>query len=418
MEAVSARASVEVRHLRSYVITEAFESVNVAWSEENSEAQIVWWDGLPVPEEFAQHKVSQKVNKIPFMDILCYKSTLFQALNQMQTLYPGLYKFFPKTLMLPHQFSEFHKEHVRLSGKFEGLTWILKPHSGCCGSGIRLVMNPFDIVNESSPAVIQQYVTPYLINGYKFDFRFYILIADLLPLTVFVYSEGIARFCTQFYSKPTKSNLRRRFAHLTNTAVNVENIAGRGLDFTRKATDVIAEINSGDLWQKIKNVCALTIQALYPQMVSNCNNVSSRKSAKVGAPIDPLHRHFHILGIDIIIDQMGEPMVLELNDRPSMKVTFPFEHGLKKGLIRDALEIVMSDCFNRSEGNKWERVLPMDESDPLQKAMRAIQQRTFNVFGPKLQSNILTGSSRSIVYPKPTPDKMKILFKHSRYPTQ
>lgn len=368
---------------------------------------------MPPPEEFTNHGPSQRINKIPNMEVMCFKSTFFQALNQMQTLFPSYYHFYPKTFMLPHQFTEFQKEHVRLSGKYGQLTWILKPQSGCCGCGIRLVQNPFDIVNESAPAVIQQYVSPYLINGFKFDFRFYLLITDLQPLTVFIYKEGIARFCTKKYRRPTKSNLKEKFCHITNTAINVENDDSQNTDFTRPASEVIKEIETDDLWERIKNISVLTIIALYPQIMSNVTRVNPNKG-KGG--IDPLHRYFHILGIDVMITENGDPCVLELNDRPSMKVTFPFEEDLKKNLVIDTLNLVKVDGGTAPEvpGSGWQKILPVDDNNGLSKVMRAMQKRSFNVFGPKGSISSLTGSSKQIIYPKPIPDKMRLLMRSYR----
>jgi hypothetical protein len=267
--------TIEVRRLRCSVITDAFTALGVAYSEENPNAQLIWWDGLPTVDPTV-YRASQKVNSIPNMDRLCYKSTFFQALNQMQTLFPVYYHFFPRTLMLPHQFNQFQKEHVRLSGKVDRLTWILKPENGCCGLGIRLIQEPFDIVADSSPAVVQQYIPPYLIDGFKFDFRFYLLITDLQPLTLFIYREGIARFCTKKYRSPTRHNLSERFCHITNTAINVENLVPENENFTRPASEVLGGIDSEDLWQSIKTVSVLTILAVYPQIIQNVATPSQR----------------------------------------------------------------------------------------------------------------------------------------------
>jgi hypothetical protein len=394
--------TIEVRRLKCTVITEAFAELGFVYSEENPNAQLVWWDGLPTVDP-TSYRASQKVNSIPNMDRLCYKSTLFQALNQMQTLFPTYYHFFPRTLMLPHQFNQFQREHVRLSGKVDRLTWIIKPENRCCGVGIRLIQQPFDIVAESSPAVVQQYVAPYLIDGFKFDFRFYLLITDLQPLTLFIYREGIARFCTRKYHPPTRHNLSERFCHITNTAVNVENLVPQNENFTRPAREVIGAIYSEDLWQTIKIVSILTILALYPQIVQSVSDCPARKS---GNTFDQLHRYFHILGIDILINEHGEPIVLELNDRPSMKVTFPFEHDLKKGLIVDTLKIICGAKCDSTD--RWDKLLPIDEHHCLYRVLRTIQQRSLNVFGPRTP---LQTPAKPIVYPKPAPARTKMIFR-------
>ena len=406
---MSCGTQVEFRRLKSPVVVDAICALGMRESEEPDQAQVVWWDGLPPPEEFLTHKPTQRMNKIPNMDMLCYKSTLFVALNQMRILYPSHYQFFPRTLMLPHQFNEFQREHMRMRCKCENLTWILKPQSGCCGAGIRLIQNPMDIAYDTTSAVIQQYIDPYLLNGFKFDFRFYLLITDLQPLTVFMFKEGIARFCTKKYRRPTRANLKEKFCHITNTAINVENKSSENANFTKPASEVLAQLKIPDLWQRIKNISMLTISAIYPQMVAAVAQVQQKN----GGGIDPMHRFFHIIGIDILITESGEPFVLELNDRPSMKVTFPFERGLKKALVMDALKLVSLDGGTAPEtpGSGWEKIAPVDERNGLTKVMRTMKQRSLNVLGPRRSMPNLVAASKSIVYPKPVPDKTKVMMR-------
>ena len=63
---------------------------------------------------------------------------------------------------------------------------------------------------------------PYLIDGYKFDLRIYVLLAGVNPLRIFVYKDGLARFATVPYESPAPANLTNLFMHLTNYAINKE----------------------------------------------------------------------------------------------------------------------------------------------------------------------------------------------------
>ena len=69
--------------------------------------------------------------------------------------------------------------------------------------------------------VVQRYMTkPYLIDGFKFDLRLYVLANGIAPLRVYMYDEGLARFATVAYKTPARSNLNNMCMHLTNYAIN------------------------------------------------------------------------------------------------------------------------------------------------------------------------------------------------------
>lgn len=50
---------------------------------------------------------------------------------------------------------------------------------------------------------------PFLIDGFKFDMRIYVLITSCDPLRIFMYEEGLARFATMPYVEPSHNNLVR-----------------------------------------------------------------------------------------------------------------------------------------------------------------------------------------------------------------
>uniref|UniRef100_A0A8D0GKT9 Tubulin tyrosine ligase like 6 n=1 Tax=Sphenodon punctatus TaxID=8508 RepID=A0A8D0GKT9_SPHPU len=61
---------------------------------------------------------------------------------------------------------------------------------------------------------------PFIIDGFKFDLRIYVLVTSCDPLRIFVYNEGLARFATSTYSDPSHSNLDDVCMHLTNYSIN------------------------------------------------------------------------------------------------------------------------------------------------------------------------------------------------------
>jgi len=61
---------------------------------------------------------------------------------------------------------------------------------------------------------------PYLLDGYKFDLRVYVLITSVNPLRVFVNKEGLIRLASLPYKQPASDNKDQPCMHLTNYAVN------------------------------------------------------------------------------------------------------------------------------------------------------------------------------------------------------
>lgn len=67
--------------------------------------------------------------------------------------------------------------------------------------------------------MVQRYIhNPYLVGGKKFDLRIYALVLSFMPLRVYLYREGFARFTNARFSL-NREDLSNTFVHLTNHAV-------------------------------------------------------------------------------------------------------------------------------------------------------------------------------------------------------
>lgn len=136
----------------------------------------------------------------------------------MQRIFKDEFQFFPKTWVLPGDNNDLKQQFNKKKLK----TFIIKPVNLCQGKGIYLVRNFEDIdIKSGEQFVAQRYMAkPYLIDNLKFDLRVYGLIYGVEPLRVFMFQEGIARFATEEYVGPNRSNLDNLFMHLTNYAIN------------------------------------------------------------------------------------------------------------------------------------------------------------------------------------------------------
>ena len=101
--------------------------------------------------------------------------------------------------------------------------FIIKPECESQGKGIFLTKTWEDI-DTKEHLVAQEYIDPpYLIDDLKFDLRIYVLLYGIDPMRIYQFNEGLARFATQTYKTPKRSNIKNVYMHLTNYAINKEN---------------------------------------------------------------------------------------------------------------------------------------------------------------------------------------------------
>lgn len=179
----------------------------------------VYWIDVPAIVERMQHLHRwQRINHFPGMSNVARKGRLAQNLDRMRRTFPHEYSFYPRTWVLPLEWGAF-KTEFDANGKTTR-TFIVKPDSGCQGRGIFLTQD-LERVDAMESQVAQLYVQkPLLIEGFKFDLRLYVLVTSVIPLRVYAFKDGLTRFCTEEYTRPSGDNLGKRCMHLTNYAVN------------------------------------------------------------------------------------------------------------------------------------------------------------------------------------------------------
>jgi tubulin polyglutamylase TTLL6/13 len=222
-------------------------------------------------------------------------------------------------------------------------TYIVKPDLGSQGRGIFLVQEPQDLTHFRDAAIAQEYISPYLLSGLKFDLRIYVLLASVDPLRVYIFREGMARFCTEPYAPPDAKNLCEMYRHLTNYSVNKHNSRFQQnrdnddvLSHKRSMSSIFEEIRrkGGDdvrLRSDIERIVVLTVLSAHAFLRHNYR-------ASFRAP-DGRSRCFEILGFDILIDRDLKPWVLEVNHSPSFHCDSEFDLKLKEKVITQALRI-------------------------------------------------------------------------------
>uniref|UniRef100_A0A0A9XVV4 Tubulin polyglutamylase TTLL6 n=1 Tax=Lygus hesperus TaxID=30085 RepID=A0A0A9XVV4_LYGHE len=187
--------------------------------ESTDDWDILWTDGSTSVEKCRTMKRYQRTNHFPGMMEICQKHFLARNLNRLLKAFPQDYKIFPRTWCLR---SDIYKV-VEYAKTHRDDCFIVKPDFGCQGRGITITRN-INQLRDFDEMICQIYIQkPFLIDGYKFDLRIYVLITSCDPLRVFVYNEGLARFATAKYEKPTVAitttcSCTSRIIQSTNTA--------------------------------------------------------------------------------------------------------------------------------------------------------------------------------------------------------
>ncbi|CAL1155247.1 unnamed protein product, partial [Cladocopium goreaui] len=328
-----------------------------------------------------QLKPFQRVNHFPLMQIICRKDLLAQHLQTIRQLCPHgteEFSFFPETWVLPgdvqrfwgfvrHSFERRSKEdrlHSRDRSKSRGrrslrgtsadtsedeeedsvLTFIAKPRAAARGNGIflfqvrasdvRAPRNRLKEVLDSEKLVVQSFLSkPLLIDGYKWDMRVYVLVTDVHPLTVYLYTDGLARFCTDLYEAPDEDNLDMREMHLTNFSINWESEAFEDTEdgatgSKRSLRTVLESVEGGDnIWLEIAECVKKTLLAIGPKMQDNYDRYFGRSRDGGGSAC------FELLGFDFILDEEQRLFLLEVNSAPSLSTPTNLDEEIKESVL-------------------------------------------------------------------------------------
>lgn len=175
--------------------------------------------------------------------------------------------------------------------------------------------------------------------------RIYVLMCGTDPLRLYLYNEGLARLATEKYEEPLNSNLHKLCMHLTNYAINKHspnfifnnNVNNMGIGHKRALSCVYKQLAQAGLdvdkmKAKIKDVIIKTIISGLPLMAHQyrCSQPEDYSG----------NMCFHILGMDVMINSKGDPMVIEVNHTPSFTTDTPLDHKIKYSLIKDTLVLM------------------------------------------------------------------------------
>ncbi|KAL1264458.1 hypothetical protein QQF64_004813 [Cirrhinus molitorella] len=293
----------------------------------------------------------QKINHFPGMNEICRKDLLARNMNRMLKLFPKEYNIFPRTWCLPADYSDFQAYTRAKKHK----TYICKPDSGCQGRGIYLTKSNKDI-RPGEHMICQVYISkPFIIDGFKFDLRIYVLVTSCDPFRIFMYNEGLVRFCTTQYTEPTGSNLEDVCMHLTNYAINKHSenfVRDEDTGSKRKLSSFKTHMeamsyDTEKMWTDIEDVIIKTLISAHPILKHNYHTCFPNHASGSAC--------FEILGFDVLLDRRLKPWLLEVNHSPSFTTDSRLDREVKDSLLYDTLVLINLGACDRRKITEEEK---------------------------------------------------------------
>lgn len=247
------------------------------------------------------------LNKVPGFFFLHRKKEQAYLINIFKETYLGDdFPYFPETFLM----IEDHPLYVQVHNANPDRKYMYKMTTGSEKIGKQILSKPSDLKYDNATVnskicdqVIQRLLDkPLVVDGMKADIRIYLCVASVDPFLVYINREGLVRTVAKESGVP-ESELGRR----TLTSF-WESLAKSGKDVAKIQTEI------ADLVQITMKCFKPFLQYFY----------------KLTFQKEKMEHHFHLLSMDIILDEQCRPWLLELSGSPSLKCTYHFKEGAPK----------------------------------------------------------------------------------------
>ncbi|OHT06806.1 Tubulin-tyrosine ligase family protein [Tritrichomonas foetus] len=280
-------------------------------------------------EKVSTLKVGQKTNHYMKTFSLGSKEGYHKLMENVTAHTGSRPNYYPESYLIPAELTEL-RENFETSD-----LWIAKPAGGARGQGIQVVTD-IPKLRPGRRMIVQKYIKdPLLINGLKFDLRFYVAVPSLDPLRVYIFDNGLVRLATL----PYKENLEHPeevAAHLTNFSINrdkegfiaTDDVAndGKGNKWSHAPLWPFLEsvgFSSDEIKRKIEDAVTQVILAAHSTFKEQKN-----------------HRNaFELFGFDVMIDENQNISIIEVNVTPALGTSSELDRFIKTPLVKDIFNI-------------------------------------------------------------------------------
>ena len=274
------------------------------------------------------------------------KNSLYKIYADMKRQFPEDYNFMAETYRYPEEADIISKKFGKYKLNHTDL-WLVKPYDSTFGIGIH-IFKSLKYEKKKHKYIITKYIShPHLIKGKKYDIRLYILVTGFKPLRIYLNKEGIIRFAVQKY-EINDSSLDDIYMHLTNSQINQKS---NKYVFPKDLND-----ENGDKWNlftykkylKKKNINTELIFSKIKDLIIKIMIAGQEKMIKIASQyrISDISM-FNLFGFDVIIDEQLNPLLLEINTKPSMHNSDVTDDVTKGNVFVDSLNIIGISPFSR-----------------------------------------------------------------------
>eukprot|EP00516_Mucochytrium_quahogii_P005096 CAMPEP_0203758698 /NCGR_PEP_ID=MMETSP0098-20131031/11523_1 /ASSEMBLY_ACC=CAM_ASM_000208 /TAXON_ID=96639 /ORGANISM=" , Strain NY0313808BC1" /LENGTH=711 /DNA_ID=CAMNT_0050651241 /DNA_START=111 /DNA_END=2243 /DNA_ORIENTATION=- len=223
-------------------------------------------------------------------------------------------------------------------------SFIVKPLSMGGGKGITVVDGEKGLRGvRFKTQIVQNYLTNlFLINGFKWDIRTYVLVTSTVPMRAYVFQRGLVRFASSKYDQSAKKG-GKRTAYLTNTSVNKKFNKDNVTGITWSFEDLKAHFDknvAGNAYDELMKNIQKAVSIVLLSAEQEWGRYYASKS------LEACPNCFQIMGVDLIVDANMIPRVIEVNGQPSMKLSNDKKDhysNTKLAMIQDMISMLFSE---------------------------------------------------------------------------
>ena len=182
-------------------------------------------------------------------------------------------------------------------------------------------------------------------------------------MRIYFYKEGCARIASEKFNL-NESSVKNKYIHLTNICVNIDNKKyikpnstnddGANIYNIFMYQNFLKSINIewSDIREKIKDIIIKSIISVYRNLTEENDRLNLSDQS-----------FFNLLGFDILITDNFEPLLVEINNNPTMIVYNNLERPDKTNLFIDTLNLIGIIPFSRKEKEPQDNILFNKEID-------------------------------------------------------